>query len=320
MFYMCSRDVLLLLLLWAEWLNFAVKFEKMFSDKNNSPTHSYVSISDIRLARVTTNTSGGVTTISVNTSNSTDDQLQSTSSGLAHQTLPQTIATAGSSTTAPTQLTVVDGRSTGANLTQNTSSTIVAIKQEQLATVDNLVGSFVDSTTFLHSPSNSQMVNPNLVQNNCGAGNNAEASEGDFPFQIHTHTHTHKMKMKNITQDPELNKKWFSTKKKHTHLTDKYNWFYTELSFASATLRRHFFLWHFHKKFGHFSFHKKKKNAGIRTRFGARYLIFFFFTFAQLAGSGSTGLSTISLQSFRNPFIQIQNFRCKCCFLCHSCK
>lgn len=168
----------------------------MFPDKNNSPTHSYVSISDIRLARVTTNTSGGVTTISVNTSNnSTDDQLQSTSSGVAHQTLPQTIATAGSSTTAPTQLTGVDGHCTGANLTQNTSSTIVAIKQEQLATVDNLVGSFVDSTTFLHSPSNSQMVNPNLVQNNCGGGNNAEASEGDFPFKF-----TRK-KMKNSTQE-----------------------------------------------------------------------------------------------------------------------
>lgn len=146
---------------------------------------------DIRLARVTTNTSGGVTTISVNTSNSTDDQLQSTSSGLAHQTLPQTIAAAGSSPVAPTQLTSVDGGrcgsgggtgtgNTNANLTQTSSSTIVAIKQEQLATVDNLVGSFVDSTTFLHSPSNSQMVNPNLVQNNCGASNNAEASAGDF--------------------------------------------------------------------------------------------------------------------------------------------
>lgn len=165
-------------------IEFAVNFWNMFSDKNNSPTHRYVSISDIRLARVTTNTSGGVTTISVNTSNSTDDQLQSTSSGLAHQTLPQTIATAGSSTTAPAQLTGVDGRCTAANLTQNTSSTIVAIKQEQLATVDNLVGSFVDSTTFLHSPSNSQMVNPNLVQNNCGGGNNAEASAGDFPFKF----------------------------------------------------------------------------------------------------------------------------------------
>lgn len=45
----------------------------------------------------------------------------------------------------------------------------MTIKQEQLATtVDNLVGSYVDSTTFLHSPSNTQMVNPNLVQNNCG--------------------------------------------------------------------------------------------------------------------------------------------------------
>lgn len=42
-----------------------------------------------------------------------------------------------------------------------------------MASVDNLVGSFVDSTTFLHSP-NSQMVNPNLVQNN---GLNSAAGE-----------------------------------------------------------------------------------------------------------------------------------------------
>lgn len=167
-----------------------------------------VYVSDIRLARVTTNTSGGVTTISVNTSNSTDDQLQSTSSGLAHQTLPQSIATAGSSTTAaPTQLTSVDGRCTGgANLTQNTSSTIVTIKQEQLATVDNLVGSFVDSTTFLHSPSNSQMVNPNLVQNNCGA----EASAGEFQFN-----QFFKKKKKFLNINKELCKY-----PKNKHLTD----------------------------------------------------------------------------------------------------
>ena len=50
----------------------------------------------------------------------------------------------------------------------NATTTIVTIKQESIVAtannVDNLVGSFVDSTTFLHSP-NSQMVNPNMVQN-----------------------------------------------------------------------------------------------------------------------------------------------------------
>ena len=55
------------------------------------------------------------------------------------------------------------------NITPNnaslpTTSTVIAIKQESLSSVDNLVGGFVDSTTFLHSP-NSQMVNPNLIQN-----------------------------------------------------------------------------------------------------------------------------------------------------------
>lgn len=47
-----------------------------------------------------------------------------------------------------------------------------------MASVDNLVGSFVDSTTFLHSP-NSQMVNPNLVQNN---GLNSAAGEFEHTF------------------------------------------------------------------------------------------------------------------------------------------
>lgn len=236
---------------------------------------------DIRLARVTTNTSGGVTTISVNTSNSTDDQLQSTSSGLAHQTLPQTIAAAGSSPTAPTQLTSVDGRcGTGGSsstaggttsLTQNTApGTIVTIKQEQLATVDNLVGSFVDSTTFLHSPSNSQMVNPNHVQNNCGAGgNNAEASAGDLHNSIQF-----SLNQQNQQQQQQIcsrNKTW-------KHLTDLLR-FCLSCQPCRPRCRRH--TSSSVSSFGHFSqmnwsifrFTKTKRNGWIR--FSARYLYSF---------------------------------------------
>lgn len=125
-----------------------------FPDKSNSPTHHRsVSISDIRLTRVTTNSGdtaaseGGSTTVTASV-----QQSQTTSA-----------AVVGSN--ASSQL------NSATSLSQNSAgATIVTIKQETLAPVDNLVGSFVDSTTFLHSPSNSQMVNPNLVQSNCGLG------------------------------------------------------------------------------------------------------------------------------------------------------
>ena len=51
-----------------------------------------------------------------------------------------------------------------------TTSTLIAIKQESLSTVDNLVGSYVDSTTFLPSPNNQVA---NLVQNHILATNEA---------------------------------------------------------------------------------------------------------------------------------------------------
>lgn len=50
------------------------------------------------------------------------------------------------------------------------TGTIIAIKQESLSTVDNLVGSYVDSTTFLPSPNNQVA---NLVQNHILATNEA---------------------------------------------------------------------------------------------------------------------------------------------------
>ncbi|XP_059610129.1 probable nuclear hormone receptor HR3 isoform X2 [Phlebotomus argentipes] len=84
-----------------------------------------------------------------------------------------------SSSSPPTPTAVAQAGATADNQTTtgngtNNSSTIVTIKQESLQSVDNLVGNFVDSTTFLHSP-NSQMVNPNLVQ-----VQGASAAEGDI--------------------------------------------------------------------------------------------------------------------------------------------
>ncbi|XP_055698263.1 probable nuclear hormone receptor HR3 isoform X10 [Phlebotomus papatasi] len=93
-----------------------------------------------------------------------------------------------SSSSPPTPTAVAQPGATADNQTTtgngtNNSSTIVTIKQESLQSVDNLVGNFVDSTTFLHSP-NSQMVNPNLVQvQGASAGNNirrgSECCHGD---------------------------------------------------------------------------------------------------------------------------------------------
>lgn len=142
-----------------------------FPDKSNSPTtHRTVSMSDIRMPRVTSNGGG-----------SNSGQQQQTLSPTTQQSQTQQNATGsggdGGSGTAAVVSGVVGGSVGGGNNSQTTNtnnganngsnSTIVTIKQESLGNVDNLVGSYVDSTTFLHSPG-SQMVNPNLVQNNSG--------------------------------------------------------------------------------------------------------------------------------------------------------
>jgi hypothetical protein len=96
-----------------------------FTDKNTSPSHQRtISLSDIRLARLTT----------VSDQQINDSTLQ------------------GAAVVAAAAL----------NGTTNTSGAdnIITIKQESITNVDNLVGSYVDSTTFLPSPN----INANLVQ------------------------------------------------------------------------------------------------------------------------------------------------------------
>ncbi|KAG5683151.1 hypothetical protein PVAND_012449 [Polypedilum vanderplanki] len=94
-------------------------------NKSTSPSHQRtISLSDIRLARLTT---------------VSDQQL--------------------------TDVTLQGGSGSTNGVEQ--ASTIIAIKQESLTSVDNLVGSFVDSTTFLPSPNN-QISNAHMVQNSNG--------------------------------------------------------------------------------------------------------------------------------------------------------
>lgn len=58
-----------------------------------------------------------------------------------------------------------------------TASTIIAIKQESLSTVDNLVGSYVDSTTFLPSPNNQL---GSLVQSHTLTNDTNGVNEGNY--------------------------------------------------------------------------------------------------------------------------------------------
>lgn len=104
--------------------------KKKIPDKNSSPSHQQqrtISLSDIRIARLTT----------VSDQQLADVTLQGTAGSLNNS------------------CSTNDGVP---------ASTIITIKQESLSSVDNLVGSFVDSTTFLPSPT-SQLSNAQLAQN-----------------------------------------------------------------------------------------------------------------------------------------------------------
>jgi hypothetical protein len=114
------------------------------ADKStSSPSHQRtISLSDIRLARLTTVTDQQLT----------DATLQGTASALTNST----------------------NASSGAG--QTTTGTIIAIKQESLSTVDNLVGSYVDSTTFLPSPNNQL---GSLVQSHALTNEASGVNEGE---------------------------------------------------------------------------------------------------------------------------------------------
>jgi hypothetical protein len=130
-------------------------------DNNNSPTHRAITINDIRLARVnntstgngaTTSAGGGQSSTMLTAGNSNNNNSLNVNNNQSHAGAPSGVGGGG-----------------GAG--SNSTSTIITIKQEAMGSnVDNLVGNFVDSTTFLHSPnSQQQMVNPNLVQSTAAA-------------------------------------------------------------------------------------------------------------------------------------------------------
>jgi hypothetical protein len=64
------------------------------------------------------------------------------------------------------------------NSSTSGAESIITIKQESITSVDNLVGSYVDSTTFLPSP-NSQIINANLVQSIAMANEANGANDGN---------------------------------------------------------------------------------------------------------------------------------------------
>ncbi|XP_055600673.1 probable nuclear hormone receptor HR3 isoform X8 [Uranotaenia lowii] len=130
-------------------------------NKDSSPTnHRAITLNDIRLARVQ-QTSAATTT--ANGSGQQQQQLNPNQTAITSLPNPQT---------------------TGSNNNNNnnsTNSTIITIKQEQLTSVDNIVGSFVDSTTFLPSPTSQQqqgqqqqqqMVGPNAMVQSANTGTN----------------------------------------------------------------------------------------------------------------------------------------------------
>ncbi|XP_055634859.1 probable nuclear hormone receptor HR3 isoform X6 [Toxorhynchites rutilus septentrionalis] len=126
-------------------------------NKDSSPNHRAITLSDIRLARVQQT----ATTTSSSTAGGGSGQQQQQQTGQQQHQLTQQ-----QNPNQQTAITPLPSHTTGNNDNNSTNSTIIAIKQEQLTNVDSIVGSFVDSTTFLPSPnSQQQMVNQSMVQN-----------------------------------------------------------------------------------------------------------------------------------------------------------
>ncbi|XP_058448120.1 ecdysone-induced protein 78C isoform X2 [Malaya genurostris] len=133
-------------------------------NKDSSPNHRAITLNDIRLARVqqTATTPANSTVVGGGGGGGQQSQQpgQQQTQQLTQQPNPNQ----------QTAISTLPSPTTGNN-NNSTHSTIITIKQEQLTNVDNIVGSFVDSTTFLPSPnSQPQMVNPNMVQTNVSNG------------------------------------------------------------------------------------------------------------------------------------------------------
>ncbi|XP_065081074.1 probable nuclear hormone receptor HR3 isoform X4 [Ochlerotatus camptorhynchus] len=137
-------------------------------NKDGSPNHRAITLNDIRLARV--QQTATTTTNSNNSAGGGGGQQPQPQQQPGQQQQQLTQQQQQQNPNQQTAITTLPNATSGAannnnnNNNNSTNSTIITIKQEQLTGVDSLVGSFVDSTTFLPSPnSQQQMVNPNLL-------------------------------------------------------------------------------------------------------------------------------------------------------------
>nr|XP_040230922.2 probable nuclear hormone receptor HR3 isoform X4 [Anopheles coluzzii] len=140
-------------------------------NKDGSPEQNRaITLNDIRLARVQQTTATTTTGVGQGGSDVIADGVNDGGGGGPRGLTPQQQqqqqqahqpAQTATHTLPPQQqpqpaLALANHQTTGNGNTTTSNSTIITIKQEQLTNVDSLVGSFVDSTTFLPSPPASQ--------------------------------------------------------------------------------------------------------------------------------------------------------------------
>lgn len=182
------------------------KCVRTLSDKSNSPTHQRLPRANSNnnnsngASAAGSGSSGGVVGLNATTTTAAESGIGSinSDSSLQPQQQPEpnqqqqdqqqqqqhaTGLASSASGIVVIGVGVVGGGIVGVDVVPNSSNSnlsgshndssvgsIVAIKQETMTSVDSLVaGSFVDSTTFLHSP-NSQMINPNSMHSSGGGG------------------------------------------------------------------------------------------------------------------------------------------------------
>lgn len=141
------------------------------ADKDGSPEQNRaITLNDIRLARVQQTTATTTTGVGQGGSDVIADGVNDGGGGGPRGLTPQQQqqqqqahqpAQTATHTLPPQQqpqpaAALANHQTTGNGNTTTSNSTIITIKQEQLTNVDSLVGSFVDSTTFLPSPPASQ--------------------------------------------------------------------------------------------------------------------------------------------------------------------